>query len=224
MGSAGRSATAQYEVAGVEARRRRLVSGSLLGLAAMVAFAVVFGLVPPWTGFVAVAAGLAGWLFRPDADPERWLRGAAGEEATAALLDRLPRRKWVVRHDLRLPGSRANVDHLVIGPTGVWVIDSKAYRAHLSVHRGQVWAGEYAVDVGPVAWEAERVSRMLQVSAIPIVAVHGFGLRRRGKRSARVRIIPAARLVRRLRRGRRVLGRASVAALGARADAVWPGL
>jgi hypothetical protein len=164
-----------------------------------------------------------GWLFRPDADPERWLRGAAGEEATAALLDRLPRRRWVVRHDLRLQGSRANVDHLAIGPTGVWVIDSKAYRARLSVRRGHVWAGDYAVNVEPVTWEASRVASLLGVDVTPIVAVHGVGLRRRGKRCAGVRAIPADRLVRRLRRGRRVLGRASVAALAARTDAVWPG-
>jgi hypothetical protein len=128
----------------------------------------------------------------------------------------------VVRHDLRLPGSRANVDHLAIGPTGVWVIDSKAYRARLLVRRGRVWAGDYAVDVGPVVWEASRVSELLGVSVTALVAVHGVGLRRRGKRCEGVRVIPATSLVRRLRRGRRVLGRDGVADLGARVDAVWP--
>jgi Nuclease-related domain len=32
-----------------------------------------------------------------------------------------------VFHDLAVPGSPANVDHLVIGPTGLFVIDSKQW-------------------------------------------------------------------------------------------------
>jgi hypothetical protein len=214
----------QYEVAAAEARRHRRISRLLLGAALVAGTVALLGVMPPASAVVAVVAGLAGWLFRADPDPERWLRGAAGESATALLLDRLASRRWVLRHDLRLPGSRANVDHLVIGPTGVWVVDSKAYRARLLVRRGQVWAGDYPVDVGPVAWEASRVSELLgdSVDVTPLVAVHGEGLRRRGKRCAGVRVIPAASLVRRLRRGRRVLRRAEVAALEARADAVWP--
>jgi hypothetical protein len=211
----------QYEVAAAEARRRGRISGTLALVAGAVA---VLGLFWAWAFFAAAVLAVAAWVARPSPDPARWLRGAAGESATASLLDRLPARRWVVRHDLRLPGSRANVDHLAIGPTGVWVIDSKAYRALLAVRRGQVWAGDYAVDVGPVAWEASRVSELLgaSVDVRPLVAVHGVGLRRRGKRCAGVRVIPAASLVRRLRRGRRVLGRGSVAGLAARADAVWP--
>jgi hypothetical protein len=193
---------------------------------AVVAVAVAAGLARSWAVVVvgvAVVLGMAAWVVgRSEPDPQRWLRGAAGEEATATLLERLPRRRWVVRHDLNIPASRANVDHLVVGPTGVWVVDSKAYRARVSVRRGRVWAGSHPIDVGPVVWEAERVARLLHAEATPIVAVHGVGLRRRGKRCAGVRIIPAARLVRRLRRGPRLLDPTRVAALEARAEEVWP--
>jgi len=34
----------------------------------------------------------------------------------ARLLGPLGRQGWVVLHDLAVPGSRANLDHLVIGP------------------------------------------------------------------------------------------------------------
>lgn len=65
---------------------------------------------------------------------ERWEQGAAGERATAAVLEQLPA-AWVVLHDLKWPGrQRANVDHLVIGPGGAFVIDSK------------LWSGEIVVD------------------------------------------------------------------------------
>jgi hypothetical protein len=76
----------------------------------------------------AVAAGL-GWLlrFRSSPDTVAWRRGAAGERRTARLLAPLERRGWAVLHDLAISGSKANIDHLVIGPGGV-VIDSKQYR------------------------------------------------------------------------------------------------
>jgi hypothetical protein len=42
----------------------------------------------------------------------------AGERRTARLLDPLKRHGWAVLHDLAVAGSRANLDHLVIGPGG----------------------------------------------------------------------------------------------------------
>ena len=41
-------------------------------------------------------------------------------------------------HDRRIPGSRANIDHLAVTPTGVYVIDAKKYRGrpHLKVEGG----------------------------------------------------------------------------------------
>ena len=104
----------------------------------------------------------------------------------------------------------------------MWVVDTKAVRAPLRVRRGAVWAGDHPIDTGPAAWEAEVVSDRLGIDAVPIVAVHGDGLRRRGKVSGGVRVVPADRLVRRLRRGRRVLSRADVADLGRRAAEVLP--
>jgi hypothetical protein len=60
-------------------------------------------------------------------------RGADGEQRTAEVLARLGR-DWVVFHDLRWPGRyRANIDHVVIGPTGVYVIDSKNWSGDVRV-------------------------------------------------------------------------------------------
>jgi len=153
---------------------------------------------------IALGAGGAAMVLWPRQDPSRWARGAAGELATAELLGRLPGRHWVVLHDLALPGSRANVDHLVIGPTGVWVVDTKAYRARLEARWRSVLVGSVPLSTAAVRWEAERVSGVLGVEARPIVAVHGRGLPRRGRRCSGVRVIPATRLVSRLGRGRRL--------------------
>src|SRR5215212_9270487 len=52
-----------------------------------------------------------------------WATGAAGEEENAARLERLLAEAPVsVLHDRHLPGQRANIDHIAIGPSGVTVV------------------------------------------------------------------------------------------------------
>ena len=49
-----------------------------------------------------------------------------------------------VLHDLVIPGSQGFIDHLLIGPGGVFVIDSKQYRGRLQLDRsGRLWHGRY---------------------------------------------------------------------------------
>ena len=56
-----------------------------------------------------------------------WAKGAVGEEALGASLNQLANERLVVLHDRRVPGSRANIDHIAIAPGGVFVIDAKHY-------------------------------------------------------------------------------------------------
>lgn len=63
---------------------------------------------------------------------EMYERGAAGERTTGAILDQLRAYGWTVLHDVRWPGRpRANIDHVVIGPSGVFVIDSKNWSGRI---------------------------------------------------------------------------------------------
>jgi hypothetical protein len=57
-----------------------------------------------------------------------WDTGAAGEERLGNRLNELASDEFRVLHDRRIPGSRANIDHLVVTPTGVYVIDAKKYK------------------------------------------------------------------------------------------------
>lgn len=61
-----------------------------------------------------------------------WARGAAGERKVGAVLDTLRGSGAVVLHDRRIPGSRANIDHVVVARSGVWVIDTKRYRGQVA--------------------------------------------------------------------------------------------
>lgn len=63
-----------------------------------------------------------------------WASGASGEEMLAASLARRCRRV-VVLHDRQMPESRANVDHIAIARSGVYVIDAKRYRGKIVAPR-----------------------------------------------------------------------------------------
>lgn len=65
-----------------------------------------------------------------------WEQGAVGEEAVATALAALPP-EWIVVNDVRWPGRRfANIDHVVVGPGGVFVIDAKNWSGSVDVVDG----------------------------------------------------------------------------------------
>ena len=108
-----------------------------------------------------------------------WRRGAAGERRTARLLGPLERRGWAVLHDLAIPGTQANIDHLVIGPGGVVVIDTKQYRGRLRLDPdGLLWHGRHLLvaTLRKLRWAADQADEVLgvaDVQVVAIMAVHG---------------------------------------------------
>jgi len=201
LGSPGRSALVEY-------RRRRALelaawTRSLAWRAPLVAAAGALGQVLatqaglPQAGLSGLAAAaLVGWRlrFRPSEQARAWQRGAHGERHTARLLDRLTRDGYVVFHDLAVPNSPANVDHLVIGPSGVFVIDSKEWSG--SVHQGAdglVWHNHYPLDrtLATVRWEAETIGRLLGTRIVALLCVHGAHVQDGGLHAQGVAIVPA---------------------------------
>lgn len=57
-----------------------------------------------------------------------WRRGAMGERVIADVLESELPDGFHVFNDVRLPGRTANIDHLVVGPSGVFVLDTKNWR------------------------------------------------------------------------------------------------
>jgi hypothetical protein len=54
-------------------------------------------------------------------------KGAAGEVLIGYLLEGLPDDYWVI-HGLKLKPQYGDIDHIVVGPTGVYAIDTKNWR------------------------------------------------------------------------------------------------
>lgn len=131
---------------------------------------------------------LGGLILALTDDPQStkaWERGAVGEELMAKRLADLPD-TFRVLHDRRIRGTRANIDHIAIGPTGVWVIDAKRYvdkRPALLVEGGIIRPRVESLRIGGrdgtklvkgVQSQIQRVATALGGTTTPITGVLCF--------------------------------------------------
>ncbi|HET9592871.1 MAG TPA: nuclease-related domain-containing protein [Solirubrobacterales bacterium] len=63
-------------------------------------------------------------------DYDSWAQGAEGEEVVGRILEGLRERGWCVIHDVSF--GRGNIDHIVVGPGGIFTIETKS-------RGGKVW-------------------------------------------------------------------------------------
>jgi hypothetical protein len=116
-----------------------------------------------------------------------WAARARSERATGRLLESLERHGFaVVQLD----------DHLVVGPTGVWLVGSRDFPYPLSVgHRGGLWTGWYPVNdvLDEVQRCATAVTGVLKTPVEPVVAVHSAAVPGRHLVRNGVHIVDATR-------------------------------
>lgn len=140
-----------------------------------------------------------------------WRAGEEGERRTAQLLAPLGQEGWYGLYDRALPGtSRANVDHVLVGPDAqVYALDSKLWAAKdkqrrplvVHVERGRLTHGASDRDrqVEVARFEAREVSRALGVTVAPWIVVHNTPVADGGFQVRGVSVFPAGRLVESLR-------------------------
>ena len=113
-----------------------------------------------------------------------WAQGAAGEERVAKVLaDRLGDRA-VLLHDRKVPGTRGNIDHLVIAATGVWIVDAKQYRGKVERRDVGGWfRSDFRLYVGGrdrtklidgLQWQQDAVSAALDGDDVPVHSALSF--------------------------------------------------
>jgi len=167
VSKAGGSAQDRYDTLSARfraGRRRRLITNVLIAtvvaIGAVIAIGDRYGSLSLWViGSVYLVAVLKAVL-EPD-HVRAWGIGAQGERVTGRELDKLPD-GYRVLHDLRILGSRANVDHVVVGPTGVFVVESKRMRGKLRVRGDEVFvAGRRRGMVDEVRREVAAVATVL---------------------------------------------------------------
>jgi len=144
---AGESARREYErrrAKDAVGRRRALpIAAALAVFVAVVAYFVGEKVWPGNGSTVALVVGVIAALkmaveLAPRQSTTAWRTGADGEVSVGTVLDGLASFGWRALHDRRVPGKRSNIDHLVVGPGGVFTVDAKRYKGRLTVSRGVV--------------------------------------------------------------------------------------
>lgn len=106
-----------------------------------------------------------------------WRTGAAGERRVAEQLAAIGRDDVVVLHDRRVPGNLSNIDHIVVGPAGVLVVDTKNYDGRLDVRdKGGFFKKDAHLYVGGRDRSRDAEAMGGQVGVITnILNAHDFG-------------------------------------------------
>lgn len=122
-------------------------------------------------------------------------RGAAGEEQVGGLLDRLTDDGWRVIHDASF--GHGNVDHIAIGPAGVFTVETKSHPGPVRVRgvhgatlrqaqaQRRTLEGIVGAPVEPLvvfsrAWVDKPLARRHGVRLLPARMLLGYLGRRRG--------------------------------------------
>lgn len=133
---AGRTAYAYYR-SGLRRWRREIRLPILVLVAIALAVAVALWKLAPHAGFFSGLVLGAAWsmiLWVWDDPPERiakWKRGADGEQRTWKALRPLEKEGWRSFHDR--DGRYGNLDHVVVGPGGIFLLDSKNLTGSISL-------------------------------------------------------------------------------------------
>ena len=124
-----------------------------------------------------------------------WAAGAEGERRVAEALAVLPE-AWTVLHDRLLsPGlSPVNLDHVVVGPGGVFLVDAKNWRGAITAWEGNLYqhtgtrearqsASKHA-EVAKVHGMAAYMAAESGMPVTPVICLAGRGASRFGDPSS----------------------------------------
>ncbi len=172
---------------------QRLRMRTLLTLGALAVATTVMGRRFGWHDprFLAAEVGLLGAIFvvsryvLPLVD--RHDRGARGEEQVGALLDGLTGRGWRVVHDASL--GRGNVDHIAIGPGGVFTVETKSNPGPIRVGR------VHGAVLGQAQAQRRAIERVVGAHVEPLVVFSRAWVDRPLSRRKGVRVVPAGMLL-----------------------------
>jgi len=135
---------------------------------------------------VAIAAAILHTVYRAKtiSTVPAWRRPSVAERKTEAQLKRMERGGYRSLHARAIPGSEAQIDHLVIGPTGVYAVDSEKWDRRLPVrvqsHR-KLFHGPFnrKERLDEARWEAQSASDLIskalgrEIIVIPSLAIYG---------------------------------------------------
>lgn len=133
---------------------------------------------------------------------ERRDRGASAEEHVGSLLEQLPPSRWHVIHDASF--GRGNIDHILIGPAGLFTLETKS-------HPGPVRVGRvHGATIRQAQAQRDAIERVMGMHVEPLLVFSRAWVDRPLARRKGVRVLPARVLITHLRKRKEVLSRAEV--------------
>jgi len=194
---------------GAESRRRaravKAAVGFLIGLALAFRFDLAYSVF--WAILLAGAVAAGDWWldWRSFRATAVWRGRRRGEAITGRLLRRSLSRRGYRVLDGRAIRDQASIDHLVIGPGGVWVVDNESWSpdTEIATYGGRLFFGEkYGTKTAkPLIATATAFAELLTretgipVTITPLLAVHCGLLPRGGTVTAEGITLLAPRLV-----------------------------
>ncbi|HEX5853461.1 MAG TPA: nuclease-related domain-containing protein [Solirubrobacteraceae bacterium] len=118
---------------------------------------------------------------------ERRDRGARGEEHVGELLDQLAYESWRVIHDATL--GHGNVDHIAIGPAGVFTVETKSHPGPVHVRR------MHGAIVSQAQAQGRAIETVTGLRVQPLVVFSRAWVDRPLARRKGVRVVPARMLL-----------------------------
>jgi len=118
---------------------------------------------------------------------ERHDRGATGEEQVGSLLDELSGAGWRVIHDASL--GRGNVDHILIGPPGVFTLETKSHPGPVRVAR------VHGATLAQAQAQRKAIERVTGLEVEPMIVFSHAWVDRPMVRRKGVRVVPARMLL-----------------------------
>lgn len=117
---------------------------------------------------------------------DRHDRGATGEEHVGGVLERLPA-GWIVLHDVSL--GRGNVDHIAIGPPGIFSVETKSHPGPIEVER------IHGAVLRQARSQRVQLERLLGRRVEPLIVFSRAWVDRPLARRKGVRVLPARMLL-----------------------------
>lgn len=159
---------------------RRAVACTVLGTA----LAILVGWPLGVLGAAVTAAADSLFRARTSAALPPWVRAASAQRRTRRRLARLAPAGYLSLHARAIPGTGAVVDHLVVGPAGIYAVDSEVWDRRLPIRAtrgGELFHGpnDQAARLKQARWEAGEVSRLLSnaigqpVAVRPAMVIYG---------------------------------------------------
>ena len=173
---------------------------------------LVLGLAPHPVPVTMISAGVIAWallrLQRTKAKLVRLRKGIEGERHAAQFLqNELVPVGYRVMHDLCEDGY--NIDHVLIGPTGAFALETKFFSksedgdGKITYDDTQLWIDGHTPERNPIAQAegaAQRVQRILfqysgvEIKVQPVVVVAGWRVKRTGRKKGQTWVVNFAGL------------------------------